>query len=68
MKIMSFCLPVLYAGFTSIMMIKYQVLDLNMNFMTWGIYFANIFAVYATHLIGKVVDKCLDCLCRYLLS
>lgn len=64
---MSFCLPVIYASFTSVMMIKYEVLGLNMNFLTWGLYFGNMFAVYITYIIGKVMDKCLGHLCRFLL-
>lgn len=59
-----FYLPLIYASYTTYIILKYQVLDLNMNLVTWGVYFANIFAVYTLHKIGKVLDKCLERLLR----
>lgn len=55
-----FCLPLAYASYTTIMILKYQLLDLNMNLVTWSLYFANILVVYIIHKLGKVLDKCLE--------
>ena len=54
-----FILPFIYGGITSITVIKMGLFNLGMNFVTWGIYFTNLFIAYILYKIGKVIDRCL---------
>ena len=57
-----FILPFIYGGITSITVIKMGLFNLGMNFVTWGIYFINLFIAYILYKTGKVIDRCLGCL------
>ncbi len=54
-----FILPFIYGGITSITIIKMGLFNLGMNFITWSIYFINLFIAYTLYKTGKVIDKCL---------
>ena len=54
-----FILPFIYGGITSITVIKMGLFNLGMNFVTWGIYFTNLFIAYILYKKGKVIDRCL---------
>lgn len=54
-----FILPFIYGGITSITVIKMGLFNLGMNFITWSIYFINLFIAYTLYKTGKVIDKCL---------
>ena len=54
-----FILPFIYGGITSITVIKMGLFNLGMNFVTWGIYFTNLFIAYILYKTGKVIDRCL---------
>ena len=54
-----FILPFIYGGITSITVIKMGLFNLGMNFITWSIYFVNLFIAYTLYETGKVIDKCL---------
>ena len=54
-----FILPFIYGGITSITVIKMGLFNLGMNFVTWGIYFTNLFIAYILYKTGKVNDRCL---------
>ena len=54
-----FILPFIYGGITSITVIKMGLFNLGMNFITWSIYFINLFIAYTLYKTGKVIDECL---------
>ena len=54
-----FILPFIYGGITSITVIKMGLFNLGMNFVTWGIYFTNLFIAYILYKTGKVIYRCL---------
>ena len=54
-----FILPFIYGGITSITVIKMGLFNLGMNFITWSIYFVNLFIAYTLYKTGKVIDRCL---------
>ena len=54
-----FILPFIYGGITSITVIKMGLFNLGMNFVTWCIYFTNLFIAYILYKTGKVIDRCL---------
>ena len=54
-----FILPFIYGGITSITVIKMGLFNLSMNFVTWGVYFINLFIAYILYKTGKVIDRCL---------
>lgn len=54
-----FILPFIYGGITSITVIKMGLFNLGMNFITWSIYFINLFIAYTLYKTGKVIDRCL---------
>ena len=54
-----FILPFIYGGITSITVIKMGLFNLGMNFITWSIYFINLFIAYTLHKTGRVIDRCL---------
>ena len=54
-----FILPFIYGGITSITIIKMGLFNLGMNFITWSIYFINLFIAYTLYKTGRVIDKCL---------
>lgn len=54
-----FILPFIYGGITSITVIKMGLFNLGMNFVTWGVYFINLFIAYTLHKTGRVIDRCL---------
>ena len=54
-----FILPFIYGGITSMTVIKMGLFNLGMNFITWSIYFINLFIAYTLYKTGKVIDKCL---------
>ena len=45
-----FILPFIYGGITSITVIKMGLFNLGMNFVTWGIYFTNLFIAYILYI------------------
>ena len=55
-----FILPFIYGGITSISIIKTGLFNLGMNFVTWGVYFINLFIAYILYKTGKVIDRCLE--------
>ena len=55
-----FILPFIYGGITSITVIKMGLFNLGMNFVTWGVYFINLFIAYILYKTGKVIDRCLE--------
>lgn len=57
-----FILPFIYGGITSITVIKMGLFNLGMNFVTWGVYFINLFIAYILYKTGRVIDRCLGCL------
>lgn len=54
-----FILPFIYGGITSITVIKMGLFNLGMNFVTWGVYFINLFIAYILYKTGGVIDRCL---------
>lgn len=54
-----FILPFIYGGITSITVIKMGLFNIGMNFVTWSVYFINLFIAYILYKIGKVIDRCL---------
>ena len=57
-----FILPFIYGGITSITVIKMGLFNIGMNFVTWSVYFINLFIAYILYKTGKVIDRCLGCL------
>lgn len=57
---LEFILPLMYGGYVSIMILKYGLINININTLTFGIYLLNIIVVYVLHRFGKVFDKCLE--------
>jgi hypothetical protein len=53
-------LPIIYGLFTSSMIIKYELLNLDMNLVTWCVYFLSIFIAYILFKLGGMIDKCLE--------
>ena len=56
---LEFILPFIYGGITSLTVIKMGLFNLGMNFVTWSIYFANLFIAYTLYKTGRVIDRCL---------
>ena len=54
-----FILPFIYGGITSITVIKMGLFNLGMNFITWVIYFVNLFIAYILYKTGRGIDRCL---------
>ena len=56
---LEFILPFLYGCYTSAAIIKNGLFTLDMNLLTWSVYFLNIFMAYVLYKVGKVIDRCL---------
>ena len=56
-----YTIPTIYASIISFIIMREDMFDLGMNIVTWSVYLANLFIVYILSLLGRKVDKCLDC-------
>ena len=56
-----YTIPTIYASIISFIIMKEGMFDLGMNVVTWSVYLANLFIVYILSLLGRKIDKCLDC-------
>jgi len=55
-----FILPSVYGLFVSCLVIKLGMFNVNMNLLTWMVYFFNVFIAYLLYKLGEVLDKCLE--------
>ena len=55
-----FILPFIYGGLTSITILRMGLFNLGMNFVTWSVYFLNLFIAYILFRIGRVFDRWLE--------